>query len=113
MRHGWGVMAADSGIIRGGLGGTERSFQTTTQQAGLANQQVGVHVGFQPPTPPRSLVLRIEAFDGNAPSAVASTTVTIPIPAVSLRLAKMLALELAMKGLKAWLHEGLKSLGCK
>ena len=101
-------MAADSGIIRGGLGGTERSFQATAQQAGLANQQVAV----QPPTPPR-LVLRIEAFDGNAPSAVASTTVTVPIPAVSLRLAKMLALELAMKGLKAWLHEGLKSLGCK
>ena len=104
-------MAADSGIIRGGLGGTERSFQATAQQAGLAlaNQQVAV----QPPTPPRSLVLRVEAFDGNAVAAVATTTVTIPIPAVSLRLAKMLALELAMKGLKAWLHEGLKSLGCK
>ena len=103
-------MAADSGIIRGGLGGTERSFQATAvQQAVLANQSVGI----QPTTPPRSLVLRIEAFDGNALSAVASTTVTIPIPAVSLRLAKMLALELAMKGLKAWLHEGLKSIGCK
>ena len=104
-------MAADSGIIRGGIGGTERSFQATAQQAALANQQVGV--GIQPTTPPRSLVLRIEAFDGNALSAVASTTVTIPIPAVSLRVAKMLALELAMKGLKAWLHEGLKSIGCK
>ena len=104
-------MAADSGIIRGGLGGTERSFQGANQQAALPSQQVGV--GVQPPTPPRSLVLRVEAFDGNAVSAVATTTVTIPIPAVSLRVAKMLALELAMKGLKAWLHEGLKSLGCK
>ena len=109
-------MAADSGIIRGGIGGTERSFQATGQQAALPNQQVGGGVatsGYMQVVPPRGLVLRVEAFDGNAVSAVATTTVTIPIPAVSLRVAKMLALELAMKGLKAWLHEGLKSLGCK
>jgi hypothetical protein len=99
------LMAADSGTVRGGLaerGGAMGAFQ---QQIG-AGQTTGI--------PVRSVQIRIEAFDGITAVPKGTTTISIPIPErLSLRVAKMHVLELALADLKRTLAEPLKAIGCK